>query len=181
MQRPLLWILTTILIASSGLYAGQRAPDFTLLSIDGDKFKLSERLEKGPVLIDFWATWCKPCLQAMPHLDRITGLYAERGLQVASISIDNPRSRSKVKPFIRCSGYSFEVLLDGDMEARRLFGGTNIPLTLLISGSGEVVYQRLGYVPGDENTLIQEIEKLLGSVPGDTSTTETEPSEDPSQ
>ena len=171
--------LVLLMLIPVGLCASEKAPDFTLAGIDGEKFDLYQRLPQGPVLMDFWATWCKPCLQALPHLEQIRAQYAERGLQVVAISIDNPRSQSKVKPFVRGMGYSFEVLLDGDMEVRRLFGGTNIPLTILIAPSGEVIYEHLGYIPGDEKTLIQEIQKLLEPAPADTSHSEPETTEEP--
>jgi peroxiredoxin len=93
--------------------------------------------------------------------------FSKRGLQTAAVSIDNPKSQSRVKPFIRSSGYTFQVLLDSDMEIRRLFGGTTIPLTLLINRDGEIVYQHLGYIPGDEDKLAQAIEALLPA-PADT-------------
>ncbi len=149
------------MLSSAAFCADQKAADFTLQSIDGEKFTLSERLEKGPVLIDFWATWCKPCKQALPEIDRIRIEYAERGLQVVTISTDNPRSMSKVKGYVKSSQYGFEVLLDTDEEVRKLFGGNNIPLTLLIETNGDIVYRQLGYTPGDEKELIQAIENLL--------------------
>ena len=156
-------ILSIILIFSlfSNITADQKSPDFTLRNLDGGKFNLYEQLETNPVLIDFWATWCKPCIRALPHLNRIYDLYSEKGLNVYAISVDNPKSRSKVKPFVKSKGYKFSVLLDSDQSVRKLFGGTSIPLTLLIDQSGEIVYRHLGYVAGDENKLIEEIEKLL--------------------
>lgn len=143
------------------LSAAERAPDFTLMDLDGKRVKLSDAIKKGPVLIDFWATWCKPCLQELPHVNELYRKHREQGLQVFAITIDSPKSQSKVKPFIKGQGYEFTVLLDQDSEARKLFGGKDVPLTILIDRKGEVVFRHLGYVPGDEKSLEEKVGKLV--------------------
>lgn len=154
-------LITAIIILLSNQALGQKAPDFTLKNLERKNFTLYDRLENGPVLIDFWATWCKPCLEAMPHITEINKRYKEQGLQVAGISIDNPRSQAKVKPMVRAKGFNFEILIDGDQEVRKLFGGTVVPLTLLINTEGEIVYRHIGYVPGDEKILEEKIVALM--------------------
>ncbi len=141
----------------------EQAPDFTLLDLDGKRIKLTDALKKGPVLIDFWATWCKPCLQALPHVNDLYKQYRNQGLQTFAITIDSPKSQSKVKPFIKGSGYEFQILLDQDMEVRKLFGGKDVPLTVLIDKNGQVVFRHLGYVPGDEKYLAEKVGSLFNS------------------
>ena len=150
-----------VVLLISAVHAQDNVPDFTLTDIDGQMVRLSERLEQGPVLLDFWATWCKPCKQELPYINRIREQFAERGLQVFAVSTDNARNQSKVKPFIRTKQYTFEVLLDPNQEVRRLFGGVSIPFTVLIAESGEIVYQHLGYVAGDEVELLEAVEALF--------------------
>lgn len=149
-----------ILICSS-LFAANKAPDFTLKKLSGGNFNLKENLKKGPILIDFWATWCKPCLKALPEVQRFHEKYAEKGLQVVTISTDNAKSKGKVIPFVKGARYSFEVLLDTDQQVRKLFGGSVIPLSVLIDTDGEIVYHHIGYKPGDEKLLEAEIVKTL--------------------
>jgi len=158
--------LIAVIFAFTG-YAAEKAPDFTLSNMEGKKVQLSEVLKKGPVLLDFWATWCKPCLQELPHLDKLHREYSTKGLQTLTISIDNPKSQAKVKPLVKSAGYTFEVLLDGDMQVRKSLGGQDIPLTLLIDRNREVVYRHLGYVAGDEKKLEEAVKKLL-AVPDST-------------
>lgn len=143
------------------VHSADKALDFTLPDLENKDFNLYERLQKGPVLIDFWATWCKPCIQALPYVDDIHKKYAEQGLQTVAITIDNPRGKSKVKPFVKSQGYSFEVLYDISMEVRKMFGGQDIPYTVLINQSGEIVYRHLGYSPGDEKKLGEAVAKLF--------------------
>ncbi len=159
-MRGLVAILLLTMVPFCNLFADQ-APDFTLTDLEGNRVKLSEALKKGPVLIDFWATWCKPCLQELSHINEFDKKYRSKGLQSFAITIDSPKSQSKVKPFIKGSGYQFKVLLDQDMEVRKLFGGKDVPLTLLIDKKGEVVFRHLGYVPGDEKNLGDKLQALF--------------------
>lgn len=162
MRSPILALLMVSAWAVAA--AADKAPDFTLPDVNGGKFKLQEALKSGPVLVNFWATWCKPCLQELPMLDRIHQVYSPRGLQVVAVSVDNPRSASKVKPFTKGSGFKFTVLMDIDSEVRKTFGGNSMPFSALIAPSGEIVYQHLGYVPGDEKQLEEAVVKLLDSL-----------------
>jgi len=142
-------------------FSADKIADFTLSDIEGQRVKLSEQLKKGPVLLDFWATWCKPCVQELPHIQEFHKKYSGQGLQVITVTIDNPKTQSKVKPFIKSAGYTFRVLLDGDLQVRQSLGGKDIPLTLLIDQNGELVHRHLGYVAGDEKKLETMIQELL--------------------
>ncbi len=149
--------MLSFLFLSSYLFAFDKAIDFTLKDINNKPQKLSELLKKGPVLVDFWATWCKPCLEALPSIEKIHQTYSKKGLQVLAISIDDAKNRAKVRPLIKSAGYSFTVLYDENMEVRKSFGGTSVPLTILIDQDGSIIYNHLGYVRGDEKKLEEVI------------------------
>lgn len=166
----ILIILSFVILSNAPAIAGD-APDFTLKDLKGKKVTLSEMLKDGPVLLDFWATWCKSCMHEMPLLDKIRASYADKGLQVVAISVDGPKSVGKVRPFINSSDFDFTVLLDSKQEVRRMFGGTSTPYTVLISQSGEIVYTHLGYVPGDELKIEAKVAELF------VSTSDKEPSQ----
>lgn len=135
--------------------------DFTLEDINGDLFELKEYIGSGPILLDFWATWCKPCKDAMPNLQMFHDNYEEQGLTVAAISIDSPRSLNKIKPFIKSRRYTFKILLDPNGEILQQFQGKNIPFQVLIDKDGKVVETHTGYSPGDEKILEKKIQELL--------------------
>jgi cytochrome c biogenesis protein CcmG/thiol:disulfide interchange protein DsbE len=166
-------ILTLIILTSMPAIAGN-APDFTLKDLKGKKVSLSSLLKDGPILIDFWATWCKSCLHELPLLDQIGDKYRSQGLQIVAISTDSPKTAAKVRPFVKSTGYDFIVLLDSKQEVRRLFGGTSTPYTVLISQEGEIVYSHLGYVPGDELKIEAKISDLFASKTGDSSESKVE-------
>ncbi len=160
-MRSTIFLFVSVCLLFSAVNAENKAPDFTLKNLKNERFTLSDHIGKGPILLDFWAFYCKPCLEALPELDRLHHEYSEQGLQVITVSIDNPKSSKKVRPFVGSRKFGFEVLLNPDKEVRKLFGGINIPFTVLINNDGEIVYNQLGSKPGDEETLEKEVKKLL--------------------
>jgi cytochrome c biogenesis protein CcmG/thiol:disulfide interchange protein DsbE len=165
MLKKIFALTICIIVISTPIFAANKAPDFTLKKLSGGNFNLKENLSNGPILIDFWATWCKPCLRALPEIQRIHDKYSEKGLQVITITTDNAKSKSKVIPFVKGARYTFEVLLDTDQEVRKLFGGSVIPLSVLIGSDGKILYHHIGYKPGDEKILEEEILKVLAPTP----------------
>jgi cytochrome c biogenesis protein CcmG/thiol:disulfide interchange protein DsbE len=136
------------------------APNFTLEDINGDVFELEENFGDGPILISFWATWCKPCKEELPHLQDLLDKYKEKGLKVLAISTDSEKSIAKVKPFIKSQNYSFEVLYDTNSEVANMYAARVVPFTVIVNKNGEIVYQNTGYSKGDE----LEAEKIITSL-----------------
>jgi peroxiredoxin len=147
-------------VNAKGLEIGNAAPEFTLLDLDGKSVSLSEKLKTGPVLLDFWALWCKPCLKSLPATEQIKKDYAGRGLTVIAVNTDSPRTSAKVKPYVKSSGFTFDVLMDPNNTLQRLYRFYRIPQLFLISQDGKIAYSHLGYVPGAEKEVVAAIEKL---------------------
>ncbi len=150
----------TLALGLSALFsfvlAAGPVPDFSLKRLDGSTFRLKDALGKQVIVIDFWATWCGPCTKALKKLQE---LHASRkDVLVLAISIDDASSMAKVQQFVQGRGYTFPVLLDPDSQVCRLFNPKgNIPFTLVIDRKGERVYQHTGYVPGDEQDLLNAV------------------------
>jgi len=143
--------------------AGEAAPDFTLRDIDGKEVQLSSFKGKV-VMVNFWATWCGPCKLEMPHLDKMDREYEAKGFEVISISTDDARASSKVKPLIKRGGYGFTVLLDKDTTVVAQYNpAKTLPYNALIDREGRIhkVYQ--GYNPGDEAEMRKDVEELLAA------------------
>jgi len=132
-----------------------------LEDLDGNVRPLSDLLGTGPVILDFWATWCKPCLVAMPELQTLYEDLHERGLQMAGINEDGPRNAAKVKPFVRSHGYTFPVLLDLNRDAQRRLNALALPTTLLLDAEGTVVHVSFGFRKGELDKLRATIEEML--------------------
>lgn len=148
-------------LAGPSLGAESKAPDFSLPNLIGKDVKLSELLSRGPVVLDFWATWCKPCIKGFPALQQIHDKYRAQGLTVLAISVDSPKSRSRVAPFIKSQNYTFEVLLDIEGKVAQKYSAIAVPRTVLISQKGEVVYTTTGYKPTNEELLDKAVGLLL--------------------
>jgi peroxiredoxin len=140
-------------------------PDFTLVNIQGEEVSLSDLLSAGPVILDFWATWCKPCLKAFPGLQSLLNDYGDRGLSVVTVSVDGPKSRARVAPLIRSKKYTFEVVFDSQGRVARKYGAMSLPRTLLISPEGEIVHATVGYRPSNHADLERLLVPLLAVEP----------------
>jgi cytochrome c biogenesis protein CcmG/thiol:disulfide interchange protein DsbE len=165
MRKSLLVIAALILILavqSARAQSGREAPDFTLEDLDGDWVSLQDVVGDGPLLISFWATWCRPCLEELRELQILFEEYEPRGLTMLAISTDSERSIAKVKPLVRSKGYTFCVLLDTNSDVARLYYAQNIPYTVIIDSAGSIVYTHMGYRKGDELEVREVIDGLLG-------------------
>lgn len=143
--------------------AQDKLPAVNVKTIDGATFNTANINNNGqPIIIDFWATWCKPCVQ---ELTAISDLYEDwqktTGVKIYAVSIDDARNSARVKPFVNARGWEYQILLDPNADLKRAMNVGDIPHTFLINGKGEIVFQHAGYAPGDENELY---EKLLESV-----------------
>ena len=156
-------ILFAFCLGAGTATAGEAAPDFTLRDIDGKEVQLSSFKGKV-VMINFWATWCGPCKLEMPHLDKMDREFEDKGFEVISISTDDARASSKVKPLIKRGGYGFTVLLDKDTTVVAQYNpAKTLPFNALIDREGRIhkVYQ--GYNPGDETEMRKDVEELLAA------------------
>ncbi|MCZ6635521.1 MAG: TlpA disulfide reductase family protein [bacterium] len=154
-----------VCIAALLLWAGQAgagtAPDFSLPDLKGKRVNLQKLLEKGPVLVDFWATYCKPCLKAMPKFAEMHRKYEERGLTILGVNEDGPRGQAKVRPFLKRLKIPYRTVIDGDGSLLRRFKAPGCPSAFLIAPDGEIVLKQAGYIPRYHKEMIDAIEMLL--------------------
>ena len=160
--RVALAVLVLNLALSAAVSSGtDEALQFVLPDIDGREFSLEKEVGAGPLVLDFWATWCKPCIKELPVLQEIFTDYEKRGVRVVTINIDGPHNQAKIRPFINRHRLQLPVLLDKTGSVIKQFQLTSIPSTLIISATGEVVYKHSGYKPGDGKVLRSKLDELL--------------------
>lgn len=155
---------TFLLALGTAFTANAQLPSVTLKSIDGKTVKTDTLSNNGkPFIIDFFATWCKPCNR---ELDAIAEVYddwkAETGVKVIAVSIDQAQNINKVKPLVDGKGWEYEVLLDPNSDFKRALGVQMIPYTLIVDGKGNIVYKHNGYTDGAEQELIDKVRELIG-------------------
>ena len=137
-------------------------PDFELPRLDGGSQRLSDHFGKDVVLIDFWATFCKPCLRSMPELDALYRSRKARGFVVLGVSIDGPGSTAEVKAEVTRLGVSFPILLDQESRAVSLYNPrASAPFSVLIGRDGRVLTKREGYTVGSHDAVVRDIDAAL--------------------
>jgi peroxiredoxin len=140
------------------------ASNFSAVDTVGRTFQLKDHLGKDVVYIDFWATFCQPCLAAMPHLKALHERYAAKGFTVVAVSMDGPESIGDVRAFVERNKLPFPVVLDEDSSiAAALNPRKSAPLGVLIDRSGKIVKVHEGYNQGDERGLDEEVAALVGA------------------
>ena len=138
-------------------------PSVTLKDINGKTINTAELKNDGkPFIIDFFATWCKPCNR---ELDAIAEVYdewkEETGVKIFAVSIDVAQNMNKVKPLVDNHGWDYDVLLDPNSDFKRALGIQMIPYVLIVDGKGNIVYKHNGYTDGAENELIEKVRELI--------------------
>ena len=134
------------------------APDFTLRSMKGQNLRLQE--QRGQVvMVNFWATWCGPCRQEMPQLNRLYEKYRASGFVLLGVNVDED-ARNAVAVANKL-GVKFPVLLDTDKKASQAYDLNAMPSTVLIDRDGRVRYVHRGYAEGTEDTYDTQIRALL--------------------
>lgn len=142
---------------------GTTAPGFTLRDINNAEVKLDDYKGKV-VLMNFWATWCQPCQAEMPHLQALHDEFGPKGFTVVSVSIDDARAASMVKPLIKRNGYTFPVLLDKETTVVAQYNpDKTLPYTVIIDREGKIQNVHRGYNPGDEKKLREEVAAAVGA------------------
>lgn len=143
--------------------ANAQLPSFKLKTIDGKTIDTATLSNDGkPFIIDFFATWCKPCNRELSAIGEVyEDWQAETGVKLYAVSIDKAQNANKVKPLVNQHGWPFEVLLDVNSDFRKSFGGEMIPFVIICDGDGKVVYKHNGYTEGAEQELIEKVRELI--------------------
>jgi peroxiredoxin len=136
----------------------RKGPDFTLENLDGNLVELYKEVGDGPILLSFWATWCKPCLEELNDYKQIYNEYKDKGFKMYAISTDDENTVAKVKPLVKSKGYNFPVLLDTNSDAVRLYYAQSVPYSVILDKKGMIIYSHLGYMKGDEVKVKQIID-----------------------
>lgn len=141
-------------------------PSVDLKTMDGETINTAELSNDGkPIIISFWATWCKPCLQ---ELIAISEVYAdwqeETGVLLVAVSIDDAKSSAKVPTVVNGRGWEYMVLLDVNQDFKRAMGVNNPPHTFILDGNGKIIWQHTGYMQGDEEEYYEVLKQIIEAV-----------------
>ena len=145
--------------ASSAIAPATAAPDFTLHAMGGGaNLRLKEQRGRV-VMVNFWATWCGPCREEMPQLNRLYEKYRASGFVLLGVNVDD--DSSKAAEVAKKLGVTFPVLLDTDKKVSKLYDLSTMPSTVIIDRDGKVRYVHRGYLTGYEDNYEKQIRELL--------------------
>jgi len=139
---------------------GHPAPDFTLKTQAGDRVRLSD-LRGQPVLVNFWASWCKPCEAEMPHIVAAYDSLRDRGLKVLAVNLSDQERSKDVRRFVESFKLTFPVLLDERGEVRELYELATVPTSVFVDSTG--VVRRLVLGPLTPEMLARGLTMILGA------------------
>ena len=144
--------------ASSAIAPSTQAPDFSLHAMSGPNMRLQDQRGRV-VMVNFWATWCAPCQQEMPQLNRLYQKYRSSGFVLLGVNVDD--DPSKAAEVVAKLGVTFPVLLDADKRVSKLYDLSTMPSTVIIDRDGKVRYVHRGYLAGYEDNYEKQIRELL--------------------
>jgi len=163
MKKLFLTITAIALFSTLSVAQSRTLPSVDVKTLDGENINITAIENDGnPIVISFWATWCKPCKKELNNISEVYEDWQdETGVKVIAISIDNSRSMAKVSPYVNASDWDYEVYLDPNGDLKRAMGVSTVPHTFLLNAKKEIVWQHKGYVDGDEDDLLEQIEKIV--------------------
>jgi cytochrome c biogenesis protein CcmG/thiol:disulfide interchange protein DsbE len=153
-------VLVLFLWPTAALDTG-RAPDFTIRDIRGKTVNSAQLFAQGPVVVDFWATWCVPCLVELKALAKIHKKYKNSGLTILAISEDGVEETATVKQFVRTEKMPFVVTVDRSKQLMKLFHASAVPTLFLIEKGGTIRATHIGFFSGDDKKIEKEVASLI--------------------
>jgi len=161
-MKKLFFSLIVCLLAGISVAQAQ-LPAVTLKTLDGTAVQTQTLSNDGkPFIIDFFATWCKPCNRELSAIAEVYEEWQEEtGVKIFAVSIDQAQNINKVKPLVDQNEWEYDVLLDPNSEFLKAMGGQMIPYVVVVDGNGNIVSKHSGYTEGAENELLEEVKKLI--------------------
>ncbi len=133
----IIMLFTVSACSSQSMRIQDIAPDFALEGLDGEEIILSDLLKTKTVVLDFWATWCRYCIQSVPAMEKF---YQENKDKVALIGIDIGESKAKVESFVRKKGILYPIALDSKGRVAKLYKVRGIPTVVAVNQDGKIIY-----------------------------------------
>lgn len=148
-------ILVFSIMAICAVAMSAQLPNVTLKDIDGNTIQTGKISNNGkPIILSFWATWCKPCISELKAINEVYADWQEEtGVKMIIVSIDQAQDANRVKPMVDGFGWEYEVWLDPNGDFKRAMNVQNVPHVFVLDGKGKIVYNHTGYIAGGEDDI----------------------------
>ena len=153
-------ILLFAVMFAFAMLAQAQLPNVKLQDVNGNTVQTGTISNDGkPIVISFFATWCKPCLRELKAIHEVYPDWQdETGVKMYIVSIDQAQDANKVKPLVDGFGWEYEVLLDPNGDFKRAMNVQNVPHVFVLDGKGKIVYNHAGYVDGGEQDIYDALQ-----------------------
>jgi thiol-disulfide isomerase/thioredoxin len=155
------FIFLLLVLAAGALPAWCAYTKIILRDMEATRVDVDSLLTTGPVVLNFWATWCRPCRVEMPHLETIQKELEPKGVHFAAVSLDTRNRKSSVEAYIKKEKVTLPVYRDPEGTLAKRFQVKAIPTTIVLDQNAEIHYRTKGYRRGDEILLKKKIEALI--------------------
>jgi cytochrome c biogenesis protein CcmG/thiol:disulfide interchange protein DsbE len=117
-----------------------------------------------PIIIDFWATWCKPCVEELNTIHEVyKDWQKETGVKLIAISVDDARTMQRVAPFVNGKGWAYESYIDPNGDFKRAMNVNMPPQTFVLNANREIVWEHVGFTEGNEDELYEAVKKVAAA------------------
>lgn len=142
-------------------------PSVEVKTLDGKKINIKDLSNNGkPIIISFWATWCKPCVKELTTIAEVYEEWQkETGVKLVAVSVDDTRSAAKVGPLVDGKGWDYEIILDVNGDLKRAMNVNEVPHMFIVNGKGEIVWQHTSFADGGELEIIAIVKKIIAGEP----------------
>ena len=163
MKLKLYYTAILLLLTTFNSFAQENFASIKLKNINGKEISFSQITNTSKdtlVVVAFWATWCIPCIAELDNInDEYQEIQNKKPFKFVGISIDDTRTATRVKSFVKGKGWQFDIFLDINSELKRALSVTDVPQVIIIKNN-KIVYRHTGYIAGEEDNLFKKIQTL---------------------
>ena len=154
-------LIIFLLLFNTSVNSGEKTIPFSLKTFKNEVVPIDTLLQKGPVLITFWAMWCKNCKEELQALKRIKSEYPFNKISIVAVNIDTPRNLARARSYVATHRFNFLFCVDPNQKLLKLFNAWAIPFSILVGKEREIVFKHTAFVSGDERKIQKKIKEYL--------------------
>jgi peroxiredoxin len=155
-----LTIAIVIVLVAQLSYSQKNLPELILKDINGKSVSIKELAKDKTLVFSFWASWCGPCINELDAIaEQYEDLQDEMEFELIAVSVDDTRTKSRVKPLVNGKGWDYQILFDSNQKFKRAMNIATVPFVMIVK-NGKIEYSHLGYSPGSEEELIEKFKSI---------------------